>query len=60
VVTRGLIDMLSGDELAAVVGHELGHIKHWDFVVMTIASLVPLILYNFTCGRGMRTKREES
>jgi len=45
VVTRGLIDMLSEQELEAVVGHELGHIKHWDFVVMTIASLVPLMLY---------------
>lgn len=45
VVTRGLIDMLSPQELEAVVAHELGHIKHWDFVVMTIASLIPLILY---------------
>lgn len=45
VVTRGLVDMLSEEELEAVVAHELGHIKHWDFVVMTIASLVPLLLY---------------
>ncbi|HEY3298664.1 MAG TPA: zinc metalloprotease HtpX, partial [Armatimonadota bacterium] len=45
VVTRGLIDMLSEPEREAVVAHELGHIKHWDFVVMTVASLVPLILY---------------
>lgn len=59
VVTRGLVDMLSGDELEAVAGHELGHIKHWDFVVMTIAALVPLILYTIYCftrygsrGRG--------
>lgn len=55
VVTRGLVDMLNEEELEAVVGHELGHIKHWDFVVMTIASLVPLILYYvyiFTRYRG--------
>lgn len=45
VVTRGLVNMLNEDELEAVVGHELGHIKHWDFVVMTIASLIPLMLY---------------
>ncbi|MHB1457751.1 MAG: zinc metalloprotease HtpX [Armatimonadota bacterium] len=45
VVTQGLVDMLSEDELNAVVGHELGHIKHWDFLVMAVASLVPLILY---------------
>lgn len=45
VVTQGLVDMLSEDELNAVVGHELGHIKHWDFLVMAVASIVPLILY---------------
>ncbi|MHB0999244.1 MAG: zinc metalloprotease HtpX [Armatimonadota bacterium] len=45
VVTQGLVDMLSEDELHAVVGHELGHIKHWDFLVMAVASIVPLILY---------------
>ncbi len=45
VVTRGLVDILSPRERNAVVAHELGHIKHWDFVVMTIAGLVPLLLY---------------
>lgn len=54
VVTRGLIQMLDEAELEAVVAHELGHIKHWDFVVMTVASLVPLmlyIIYAYTRGR---------
>lgn len=45
VVTRGLLDMLDEDEVGAVIAHELGHIKHWDFVVMTVAATVPLILY---------------
>ena len=45
VITTGLIDVLTPDELNAVVAHELGHIEHWDFVVMAIASLVPLLLY---------------
>jgi Zn-dependent protease with chaperone function len=44
-VTRGLLDRLDERELDAVVTHEIGHIKHWDFVVMTIVALVPLILY---------------
>ena len=45
VVTRGLLQMLNPQEVQAVVGHEMGHIAHWDFVVMTIAAVVPLLLY---------------
>lgn len=55
VVTTGLLELLDGEEYQAVVAHELGHIAHWDFVVMTIASAVPLILYvlyRFSISRG--------
>ncbi len=45
VVTEGLLDVLTVDEANAVLAHEIGHIEHWDFVVMTIAGLVPLLLY---------------
>jgi heat shock protein HtpX len=45
VITSGLLDLLDPDERNAVVAHELGHIAHWDFVVMTAAAAVPLILY---------------
>lgn len=45
VVTRGLVDMLTPDELHAVVAHEMGHVAHYDFLVMAVASLVPLMLY---------------
>lgn len=45
VVTRGLLQMLDEEEQEAVVAHELGHIVHWDFVVMTLAMVVPLVLY---------------
>ena len=45
VITQGLIDLLNEDELEAVVAHEIGHAKHWDMLIMTIAQLVPLILY---------------
>jgi Zn-dependent protease with chaperone function len=44
-VSRGLLDRLDDDELDAVVAHEVGHIKHWDMVVMTVAAVVPLVLY---------------
>jgi Zn-dependent protease with chaperone function len=44
-VTRGLLERLDEDELDAVVSHEVGHIKHWDFAVMTLAAVVPMTLY---------------
>jgi len=45
VISKGLIDLLEKEELEAVVSHEIGHAKHWDMLVMTLAQLVPLILY---------------
>lgn len=45
VVTSGLLRKLNQAEVQAVVAHELGHIAHWDFVVMTVAAVVPLLLY---------------
>jgi Zn-dependent protease with chaperone function len=44
-ITRGLLERLDERELDAVVAHEVGHIKHWDFAVMTLAAVVPMVLY---------------
>ena len=45
VITKGLIDVLKSEELNAVLAHEIGHVEHWDFAVMAIAALAPLLLY---------------
>jgi Zn-dependent protease with chaperone function/Zn-finger nucleic acid-binding protein len=45
VLTAGLLEILDEEELEAVVAHEVGHIAHWDFVVMTVAALVPVLLF---------------
>ena len=45
VVNEGLLKMLNKDELESVIGHELGHVKHNDFLVMTIASFIPMLAY---------------
>jgi len=45
VLTRGVLEKLTGEEVNSVIAHELGHIAHWDFVVMTVASIVPLVFY---------------
>lgn len=38
VVTQGLLDTCTRDELQAVVGHELGHIKNYDVRLMTLLA----------------------
>ncbi len=60
VVTSGLLDMLDPEERNVVVAHELGHIKHWDFVVMTLAAAVPLLLYVLYIATRRGRKRGKS
>ena len=45
VLTRGIFDLLTEDEVKAVTAHELGHAVHYDMLLMTMAELVPMILY---------------
>lgn len=45
VISRGLMEILTSEEVCAVVGHEIGHARNWDMVLMVLANLVPLILY---------------
>jgi heat shock protein HtpX len=42
---EGLLRNLNEDEVKGVIGHELGHIKHKDYIVMTVLSALPLIAY---------------
>ncbi|HEY6108522.1 MAG TPA: M48 family metallopeptidase [Gemmatimonadales bacterium] len=55
-VTQGLLDLCSRDELQAVVGHELGHVKNLDVRLMTtLAALVGAVaLMHDGMGRLMR------
>ncbi|WP_414551120.1 M48 family metalloprotease [Anabaena sp. CCY 0017] len=45
VVSQGLFTYLDDDEIATVYAHELGHVVHWDFAVMTVASTLVQICY---------------
>jgi heat shock protein HtpX len=44
-VHQGLLQNLNEDEVKGVIAHELGHIKHKDYIVMTVLSALPLIAY---------------
>ena len=55
-VTRGLLRLCTRDELQAVIGHELGHVKNLDVRLMTtLAALVgAILLVRDGVGRMMR------
>ncbi|HKJ96294.1 MAG TPA: zinc metalloprotease HtpX [Thermoplasmataceae archaeon] len=44
-VTRGALNILDRDELEAVVGHEVGHLKHRDVELLMAIGLIPTILF---------------
>ncbi|MDI9609947.1 MAG: zinc metalloprotease HtpX [Archaeoglobaceae archaeon] len=44
-VSDTLINMLSRDELMAVIGHEIGHHKHKDNLFMLLLGLLPSIIF---------------
>lgn len=45
VFTEGIVNLLNPDERVAVLEHEVGHIANRDFIFMTLAQAVPLLLY---------------
>ncbi|MEM8828673.1 MAG: zinc metalloprotease HtpX [Cyanobacteria bacterium P01_G01_bin.19] len=59
VVSQGLFTYLDDEEIAAVYAHELGHIVHWDFAVMTVASTLIQICY-LICVFARRMSRRGS
>ena len=66
-VHEGLLKNLNEDEVKGVIGHELGHVKHKDYIVMTVLSALPLLAYLVARGtwqvawvsRGSRRERDE-
>jgi Zn-dependent protease with chaperone function len=44
ILTDGILHYLDKEEQKAVLAHELGHVVHSDFILMTVVFAIPLIL----------------
>ena len=62
-VTQGLLTSLNDGEVEAVIGHELGHLKHRDVQVMMVVSFLPALFYyigfSLMLSSGYRGRRDE-
>lgn len=62
-VTEPIVKLLSPQELKAVIGHEISHLKNRDVITVTILSVIPMVLYRIAWhflffGRFNRQNRD--
>jgi len=58
-VTKPLIELLDLEELEAVLGHELGHIKHKDCLIMSLLTTIPNIISQIAFFLFFMSDRDE-
>lgn len=61
-VTEGITRLLNQEELKAVIGHEITHLKNRDVLTITLLSVIPMIMYRLAWhflfyGGGRRNER---
>ena len=47
-VNQGLLDILNKHELAAVLAHEIGHIRNRDILIMTVTFAMTIVISSIT------------
>jgi len=58
-ITRGIQRLLNGNELRAVLGHEMSHLKNRDMMIITFLSVIPLICYWAAWNLMFRRSRQD-
>ncbi|MBI2579692.1 MAG: M48 family metalloprotease [Candidatus Aenigmarchaeota archaeon] len=56
----GLLESLNKDEIKSVLAHEVGHVKHNDIVLITIASMIPVFVYYLIIAIGSIVSRSRN
>jgi len=62
-VTNGILNLLDDDELEAVIGHELTHVRSRDILVLTLASVFSTVawyLAQFGFFGGIQSRNRDS
>ncbi|TBR18133.1 peptidase, partial [bacterium] len=58
-VTSGILNLLDEEELKAVLGHELSHLKNRDVLTITLLSVIPMIMYRIALSFLFSGRRRE-
>ena len=59
-VTQPLMDLLSREELRAVLGHEITHLKNHDMAFITMLSVIPMILWYLAWNLMFSRRRDNT
>lgn len=59
-VTAGIMKLLDDEELKAVLGHELSHLKNRDVLTITLLSVIPMVMYHIAWQFLFYGRRKDS
>lgn len=59
-VTEGILRLLDEEELKAVLGHELSHLKNHDVLTITLLSVIPMVMYRIAWNFLFFGRRRDS